>query len=100
MHLESLHMQSIACASVDNVFTYYAFDSFSLDPTHRDTFWAFFIGGTFQMLPVYATNQTAVQRFLTSKSFKSAQRYLIHCSILNAYLGSLEKLVINKTESC
>ncbi|XP_020612073.1 sodium-coupled monocarboxylate transporter 1-like [Orbicella faveolata] len=48
--------------------------NFSVDPTRRDTFWAFVIGGAFQMLPVYATNQTAVQRFLTSKSFKSAQR--------------------------
>ena len=50
--------------------------SFSIDPTHRTTLWVFLIGGVFQMLPVYATNQTAVQRFLTSKSFKSAQRYI------------------------
>ncbi|PFX33363.1 sodium-coupled monocarboxylate transporter 1-like isoform X1 [Stylophora pistillata] len=47
---------------------------FSIDPTHRSTLWVFLIGGAFQMLPVYATNQTAVQRFLTSRSFKSAQR--------------------------
>jgi len=68
-------MQSIPCACVCiYLFTYYVFYSFSVDPTRRDTFWAFVIGGAFQMLPVYATNQTAVQRFLTSKSFKSAQR--------------------------
>ncbi|KAL9971857.1 hypothetical protein ACROYT_G018069 [Oculina patagonica] len=47
---------------------------FSIDPTSRNTFWVFVLGGAFQMLPVYATNQTAVQRFLTSRSFKSAQR--------------------------
>ena len=92
-------MWLIAFAGGIDVFTYSIFYSFSLDPTRRDTFWAFFIGGAFQMLPVYATNQTAVQRFLTSKSFKSAQRY-IQCSTPTGDLFSLEKLVINRTETC
>lgn len=48
--------------------------SLSIDPTHRTTLWTFLIGGVFQMLPIYATNQTAVQRFLTTRSFKSAKR--------------------------
>ena len=30
------------------------------------------------MLPIYATNQTAVQRFLTTKSFGAAKRYSTH----------------------
>ncbi|CAH3127122.1 unnamed protein product [Porites lobata] len=70
---------------------------FSLDPTHRSTFWAFLIGGIFQMLPVYATNQTAVQRFLTSRSFKSAQRAVwmnIPLNIFSTTLTVLTGLVI------
>ncbi|XP_001630712.2 sodium-coupled monocarboxylate transporter 1 isoform X1 [Nematostella vectensis] len=44
------------------------------DPTHRLTFWVIILTGMFQNLPVYTTNQTAVQRFLTCKSFKDAIR--------------------------
>ncbi|XP_046853623.1 sodium-dependent multivitamin transporter-like [Xenia sp. Carnegie-2017] len=48
--------------------------SFSFDPTERTTFWAMFIGGAFAILPLWSVNQTAVQRFLSSKSLKDAQR--------------------------
>jgi len=69
----------------------------SIDPTHRSTLWAFLIGGVFQMLPVYATNQTAVQRFLTTRSFKAAKRAVwmnIPLNIFNTSLTVLTGLVI------
>ena len=48
--------------------------SFSFDPTERTTFWVMFIGGAFAILPLWSVNQTAVQRFLSAKSLKEAQR--------------------------
>lgn len=69
----------------------------SLDPTHRSTLWTFLIGGIFQMLPVYATNQTAVQRFLTTRSFKEAKRSVwinIPLNILNTSVTALTGLVL------
>lgn len=69
----------------------------SADPTHRNTLWAFMIGGVFQMLPVYATNQTAVQRFLTTRSFKAAKRAVwmnLPLNIFNTSLTVLTGLVI------
>lgn len=48
--------------------------SFSFDPKERTTFWVMFIGGAFAILPLWSVNQTAVQRFLSAKSLKDAQR--------------------------
>ncbi|XP_071507609.1 sodium-dependent multivitamin transporter-like [Diadema antillarum] len=50
------------------------FIELSPDPTQRLTLWALVIGGAFSSLPSWAVSQTAVQRFLTSKSLKDAKR--------------------------
>ncbi|XP_063961535.1 sodium-dependent multivitamin transporter-like isoform X1 [Lytechinus pictus] len=42
--------------------------------TQRETFWGLLIGGAFNSLPLWAVSQTAVQRFLTSKTLKEAKR--------------------------
>ncbi|XP_030840353.1 sodium-dependent multivitamin transporter isoform X1 [Strongylocentrotus purpuratus] len=46
----------------------------SADLTQRETFWGLLIGGAFNSLPLWAVSQTAVQRFLTSKTLKDAKR--------------------------
>jgi len=50
--------------------------SFSLDPTVRLTVWGLVIGGAFMHLVQMATDQVSVQRYLTAKSLKTAQRGL------------------------
>lgn len=50
--------------------------SFSLDPTVRLTVWGLVIGGAFMHLVQMATDQVSVQRYLTAKSLKEAQRGL------------------------
>jgi len=50
--------------------------SFSLDPTVRLTIWGLVIGGAFMHLVQMATDQVSVQRYLTAKSLKEAQRGL------------------------
>lgn len=48
--------------------------SFNPDPTQRLSVWSLIIGGAFGLFPLWAVNQTAVQRFLTAKSNKEAKR--------------------------
>jgi sodium-coupled monocarboxylate transporter 8/12 len=50
--------------------------SLSLDPTVRLTVWGLVIGGAFMHLVQMATDQVSVQRYLTAKSLKEAQRGL------------------------
>jgi sodium-coupled monocarboxylate transporter 8/12 len=50
--------------------------SLSLDPTVRITLWGLLIGATFMNLVQMATDQVSVQRYLTAKSLKEAQRGL------------------------
>ncbi|CAH3105507.1 unnamed protein product [Porites lobata] len=42
------------------------------DPTQRLSIWTLVIGGAFGLFPLWAVNQTAVQRFLAAKSNKQA----------------------------
>lgn len=48
--------------------------SFNPDPTQRLSIWSLVIGGAFGLFPLWAVNQTAVQRFLAVKSNKEAKR--------------------------
>jgi sodium-coupled monocarboxylate transporter 8/12 len=50
--------------------------SLSLDPTVRLTLWGLIIGAAFMHLVQMATDQVSVQRYLTAKSLKEAQRGL------------------------
>ncbi len=50
--------------------------SFSLDPTERLTIWGLILGGAFMHLVQMATDQVSVQRYLTAKSLREAQRGL------------------------
>jgi sodium-coupled monocarboxylate transporter 8/12 len=50
--------------------------SLSLDPTVRLTLWGLVIGAAFMNLVQMATDQVSVQRYLTAKSLKEAQRGL------------------------
>ncbi|XP_028405437.1 sodium-dependent multivitamin transporter-like [Dendronephthya gigantea] len=71
--------------------------SFSFDPKERTTFWVMFIGGAFAILPLWSVNQTAVQRFLSAKSLKDAQRSVwmaLPLSLLTVSLCSLCGAVI------
>jgi sodium-coupled monocarboxylate transporter 8/12 len=50
--------------------------SLSLDPTVRVTLWGLLIGAAFMSLVQMATDQVSVQRYLTAKNLKTAQRGL------------------------
>jgi sodium-coupled monocarboxylate transporter 8/12 len=50
--------------------------SLSLDPTVRVTLWGLLLGAAFMHLVQMATDQVSVQRYLTAKSLKEAQRGL------------------------
>ena len=50
--------------------------SFSPDPTVRLTIWGLVIGGAFMHLVQMVTDQVSVQRYLTARSLKEAQRGL------------------------
>ncbi len=50
--------------------------SLSIDPRERITLWSALIGGTFLNLVQMATDQVAVQRYLTAGSLREAQRSL------------------------
>lgn len=47
--------------------------SLNPDPTQRLSIWSLIIGGAFGLFPLWAVNQTAVQRFLAAKSDKEAK---------------------------
>ncbi|XP_043479818.1 putative sodium-dependent multivitamin transporter [Leptopilina heterotoma] len=49
------------------------FDSISLDPTVRHTYWSLIIGGLFTFLSLYGVNQVQVQRLMTVRKIKSAR---------------------------
>ncbi|XP_024946748.1 putative sodium-dependent multivitamin transporter isoform X2 [Cephus cinctus] len=50
------------------------FTSLSLDPTVRHTWWSLVIGGFFTYLSLFGANQVQVQRMLTVKNLRSAQK--------------------------
>lgn len=50
--------------------------NFNPDPTERHSWFSLIIGGMFTYLSLYAVNQTQVQRLMTVKSLKGAQRAL------------------------
>ncbi|XP_020287840.1 putative sodium-dependent multivitamin transporter isoform X2 [Pseudomyrmex gracilis] len=52
------------------------FDNVSPDPTVRHTWWSLTIGGFFTYLSLYGVNQVQIQRMLTVRNLKSAQRAL------------------------
>ncbi|XP_029046788.2 putative sodium-dependent multivitamin transporter [Osmia bicornis bicornis] len=52
------------------------FDSISIDPTVRHTWWSLNIGGLFTFLSLYGVNQVQVQRLLTVRDIKAAQKAL------------------------
>ena len=57
--------------------------SFSPDPTVRHSWFTLIIGGGVTFISLYGVNQTQVQRYLTLKDLKSAQRALwLHWPIL------------------
>ncbi|XP_044729076.1 putative sodium-dependent multivitamin transporter [Chrysoperla carnea] len=52
------------------------FFNFSPDPTERHTWFSLIIGGSVTYLSLYAVNQTQVQRYMTVKDLKTAQKTL------------------------
>ncbi|MEA3403741.1 MAG: sodium/solute symporter [Armatimonadota bacterium] len=59
------------------------FIDWSLDPFKRVTTWGIIFGGTFTSLAAYATDQVAIQRYLSTKSRDEARRSLIfHAAII------------------
>ncbi|CAK9818230.1 Putative sodium-dependent multivitamin transporter [Anthophora plagiata] len=52
------------------------FDSISVDPTVRHTWWSLTIGGLCTFLSLYGVNQVQVQRLLTVKDIKASQKAL------------------------
>lgn len=52
------------------------FFSFDPDPTVRHSWFTLIIGGGVTFLSLYAVNQTQVQRYLTVKDLKAAQKAL------------------------
>ena len=52
----------------------YFFLSFNPDPRIRNTFWTLTMGGTIALLPVWATTQYFVQRYLAVRTLKEAKR--------------------------
>jgi SSS family transporter len=55
---------------------------FKWDPTQRISTWAIILGGTVGMLAAYATDQVAIQRYLTTKSYEESRRSLIFHAII------------------
>ncbi|XP_012280969.1 putative sodium-dependent multivitamin transporter [Orussus abietinus] len=49
------------------------FDSYSIDPTVRHTWWSLLIGGLFTFLSLFGVNQVQIQRMMTVKSLKAAR---------------------------
>ena len=56
------------------ILTIFSVISFNPDPTQRLSIWSLIIGGAFGLFPLWAVNQTAVQRFLAAKSNKEAKQ--------------------------
>ncbi|CAN9500950.1 unnamed protein product [Ophioblennius macclurei] len=49
------------------------FDSFSVDPRQRYTFWSLSVGGALVWLSMYGVNQAQVQRYISCRTEKQAQ---------------------------
>ncbi|KAL5288547.1 hypothetical protein ACFFRR_009023 [Megaselia abdita] len=61
------------------------FLNFDIDPTTRHSWWSLIIGGGIIYLSLYGVNQTQVQRLMTVKTLKSAERSLwLNLPILSA----------------
>lgn len=52
------------------------FDSISVDPTVRHTWWSLIIGGLCTFLSIYGVNQVQIQRALTVKNIQASQQAL------------------------
>ncbi|KAL6430735.1 hypothetical protein ACFW04_006943 [Cataglyphis niger] len=52
------------------------FDSISLDPTVRHTWWSLIIGGLCTFLSLYGVNQVQIQRTLTVKNIQASRKAL------------------------
>ena len=63
-------------------------DDFRIDPTIRHTFWSIVVAGIFSAWgPLYAVNQTQVQRYKSCRSIKEAQKALYINSIMISLIG-------------
>lgn len=58
------------------IYLFMIYFSFDPDPTVRHTWFSLIIGGGITFLSLYAVNQTQVQRYLTVKDLKTAQKAL------------------------
>ena len=64
------------------------FDDFRVDPTIRHTFWSIVVAGIFSAWgPLYAVNQTQVQRYKSCQSMEGAQRALYINSVMISLIG-------------
>ncbi|KAM7387995.1 hypothetical protein PAMP_024199 [Pampus punctatissimus] len=52
------------------------FNSFDVDPLQRYTFWSLSVGGSLVWLSMYGVNQAQVQRYISCRSEREAQRAL------------------------
>lgn len=59
------------------------------DPFARLSTWAVLVGGLFSILAQYGTDQVAIQRYLSSKSKKEAERSLIFHGMIIVPVGML-----------
>lgn len=63
----------------------YSFLSFNPDPRIRNTFWTLTMGGTIALLPVWATTQYFVQRYLAVRTLKEAKRSVWMVIVVNFF---------------
>ncbi|XP_071953219.1 sodium-dependent multivitamin transporter-like isoform X1 [Antedon mediterranea] len=88
-------MGTIRAGGIDHVWNYNKekgqlnFIVLDPDPLMRINLWSVIIGGTLTALPIWAVSQTAVQRFLTSKDLKGAQRSIWYSLPGNIIMVSL-----------
>lgn len=76
------------------------FFDFNPDPRIRNTFWTLTMGGTIALLPVWATTQYFVQRYLAVKTLREAKRALwlnVPGLILVVTICTLDGMVIFAT---
>ena len=66
---------------------------FSLDPHRTYTFWSGMLGGTFLMLSYFGTDQSQVQRYITTRSVNEARSSLLMSAYWKIPLQALVLLV-------